>query len=208
MAGMVEQSIHQAIASISGRDSELARTVIRGDRGIDLMQNEVERRAMNLLATQQPVAGDLRFLSSTIKILSFLERMGDQAVNVAQRSLALCELETMEVPPNLLAQADIAREMTASCLDAYLREDVAICQAVMQRDDDLDALNRVFLEEMIQWMNDERRLIRRGVEYILASRHLERVGDEATNIAEEVIFLVEGRMVRHGGEEDFAVGPL
>ncbi len=206
MAGLVEEAIHDATAALARRDLELARAVVRGDRRIDLTQNSIEERCITLLATQQPVAGDLRFLAAVIKICAYLERMGDQAVNLAQRAMAMDELTEMEAPGTLLHMADIAREMTRDCLDAFVQESVRLATHVLRRDDDLDALNRSFLEEMIAWMTAERRLIRRGVELILASRHLERIGDEATNIAEEVVFLVEGRIIRHQGPAETGAG--
>ncbi len=208
MAGRTEQAVYTATQALDTRDVELAKTVISGDRRIDLMQNEIEERCITLLATQQPVAVDLRFLSAVTKITSFLERMGDQAVNLAQRAMALAELNPGATPQTIMAMSTIAREMSKDCLDAFVEENVAKAQAVLARDDELDHLCRSFLEEMITWMNQEQRLIRRGVELILASRHLERIGDEATNVGEEVVYLVEGRIIRHGGKPEVAVGPL
>ncbi|MCA1906099.1 MAG: phosphate signaling complex protein PhoU [Desulfarculus sp.] len=206
MAALVEEAIHDATTALARRDLELARAVVRGDRRIDLMQNNIEERCITLLATQQPVAVDLRFLAAVIKICAYLERMGDQAVNLAQRAMAIEELSPTEVPGTLLHMADIAREMTRDCLDAFVQESVRLATHVLRRDDDLDSLNRSFLEEMIGWMTAERRLIRRGVEFILASRHLERLGDEATNIAEEVVYLVEGRIIRHQNPAETGTG--
>ncbi|MCB2225513.1 MAG: phosphate signaling complex protein PhoU [Desulfarculaceae bacterium] len=209
MAGRAEQAVHSATRALDARDVELAKSVIQGDRRIDLMQNEIEERCINLLATQQPVAVDLRFLSAVTKIASFLERMGDQAVNLAQRAMALAELDPVPTPGTIMSMSTIAREMSKDCLDSFVEEDVAKAERVLVRDDELDQLCRSFLEEMIGWMNEERRLVRRGVEFILASRHLERIGDEATNVAEEVVYLVEGRIIRHGGKPaSVAVGPL
>ncbi|MBU1451766.1 MAG: phosphate signaling complex protein PhoU [Proteobacteria bacterium] len=186
MAGRAEEAVHAATQALVQRDRKLAEAVIQGDRRIDLMQNEIEERCISLLATQQPVAVDLRFLSAVMKITTFLERMGDQAVNLAQRVEVLAEMSPGETPATLLEMADISREMAKSCLDAFVAEDVAKAEAVLARDDELDQRCRSFLEEMIAWMTEERRVIRRGVEYVLASRHLERIGDEATNVAEEV----------------------
>jgi phosphate transport system protein len=209
MAGLVEQSIHDAAEALARRDSGLALAVIKGDRRIDIMQNRIEERCITLLATQQPVAGDLRFLASVIKICAYLERMGDQAVNLAQRSQALDELLPTEVPATILNMAEVAEEMTHGCMDALAAGDVALANGIIGRDDDLDNLNRHILEEMVQWMASENRLVRRGVEFILVGRHLERIGDEATNIAEEVVYLVEGRVIRHlGREAASSVGPL
>ncbi|MBI5524085.1 MAG: phosphate signaling complex protein PhoU [Desulfarculus sp.] len=199
MAGLVEEAIHDSSSALARRDAELAMTVISKDRPIDMMQNQIEERCIALLATQQPVAVDLRFLSAVIKICAYLERMGDQAVNIAQRSLALKELLPTEVPPTILDMAEISQDMARACMDALANGDLQLVCKVLARDKDLDDLNRQVLEDMVEWMATEQRLIRRGVEFILAARHYERVGDEATNIAEEVVFLVEGRIIRHQG---------
>jgi phosphate transport system protein len=209
MAGLVEESIHEAVDSLIGRDKVQASGVIDTDHQIDMMQNQIEERVFTLMATQQPVASDLRFLSAAIKIASHLERMGDQAVNLAERTLILTEMEPVESPQRLVAMGEVAREMTCLCLDAFVQNNVELAKDVIKRDDELDDLNLHILEDMVEWMTKERRVIRRGVELILASRHLERVGDEATNIAEEVVFLVEGHIIRHQDpEESDSVGPL
>lgn len=209
MAGLVEEAIHESAMTIIRRDAMLAQNLIRGDHRIDMMQNHIEERCITLLATQQPVAVDLRFLSAVIKICAYLERMGDQAVNLAQRSMALDELLPTEVPPTFLQMTEVAQEMAGLCMDAFAEGKVELANRILRRDDDLDSLNRQLLEEMIAWMTSENRLIRRGVEFILAGRHVERIGDEATNIAEEVVYLVEGRVIRHLGREEMAsVGPL
>ena len=208
MAGLVEESIHESVDSLINRNKDQAEDVIETDRQIDTMQNQIEERVFTLLATQQPVASDLRFLSAAIKIASHLERMGDQAVNLAERTLILADMEPMESPRRLVAMGEVAREMTCLCLDAFVQNNVELAKDVIQRDDELDDLNLHILEDMVEWMTREKRVIRRGVEIILASRHLERVGDEATNIAEEVVFLVEGHIIRHKGPVEDSVGPL
>jgi phosphate transport system protein len=204
MAGLVEDAMDQGARAVVRRELDVAREVITGDRRIDLLENDVFERGMILLATQQPVAVDLRLIAGLLDISSCLERIGDQAVNLAQRALALGELDPLEAPPRLAKMATIAREMTEACLQALIKRDVRLANAVCCRDDELDDLNRRLLEEMIEWMMQEKRLVRRGVEFILAGRHLERIGDEATNIAEAVVFLTEGRVVSHlprnGGE--------
>lgn len=207
MAGLVEESIHQATGALTNRNQDQAQRVVEGDRRIDLMQNEIEERIIALLATQQPVAVDLRFLSASIKICGHLERMGDQSVNVAQRALVLAGMEQVQVPGDIVTMNDLACDMTCLCLDAFMQSNVSLAREVITRDDELDKLNVSVLEEMVNWMTKERRIIRRAVEFVLAARHLERVGDEATNIAEEVVFLVEGRIIRHQEAQD-SVGPL
>jgi phosphate transport system protein len=207
MAGLVERSVYEASEALSRLDTELAAKVIAADRRIDLMQNEIEERCITLLATQQPVAVDLRFLSAVIKITGHVERIGDQAVNLCDRVKSLAKLGGSDLPPVLMLMCKIAREMSKECLDAFAHQNVTLAAAVWRRDDELDEFNRDFLEEMIQAMGCEERYLRRGVDLILCSRHLERIGDECTNIAEEVIYLVEGRIIRHSGDE-VAVGPL
>ncbi len=197
MAGLVEEAIHEATRALVSRDAALARTVIQNDRRINALENQIEGHCIKLLATQQPVAVDLRFITSAMKINTFLERMGDQAVNLAERSLELMEMDWVEVPGTLEQMAAIAQGMTRRCLDAFVRRDVSLAYAVCSRDDELDSLNRDLLEEMLNWMMREQRLVRRGVELIISGRHLERIGDEATNISEEVVFLVEGTIIRH-----------
>jgi len=199
MAAMVEQAIEDATRALINRDVELARAVIQADKRINALENEIESDCIRLLATQQPVAVDLRFITSAMKINTFLERMGDQAVNVAERAQELMEMEPFDVPPTLYRMALVAKEMTRQCLDAFVKRDVALAYQVCARDDELDALNRHLLEEMIHWMMRENRVVLRGVELIIAARHLERIGDEATNISEEVVFLVEGLVIRHKG---------
>lgn len=199
MASMVEKAIFEAAQALARRDMNLARAVIQQDRRVNALENQIESNCIRLLATQQPVAVDLRFITSAMKINTFLERMGDQAVNVAERALELSEMESFEVPSTLQQMAVIAQEMTRQCLDSFVRKDVSLAYQVCARDDELDNLNRHLLEEMIQWMMREHRLVLRGVELIIAGRHLERIGDEATNIAEEVVFLVEGMVIRHAG---------
>lgn len=199
MASLVEKAISEAAQALVRRDLGLARAVIRQDRRVNALENQIESNCIRLLATQQPVAVDLRFITSAMKINTFLERMGDQAVNVAERAMELSEMESFDIPSTLHEMAVIAQEMTRQCLDSFVRKDVSLAYKVCARDDELDSLNRHLLEEMIQWMMREQRLVLRGVELIIAGRHLERIGDEATNIAEEVVFLVEGMVIRHSG---------
>jgi phosphate transport system protein len=197
MAGLVERAIHEATRALTNRDTSLAREVIRGDQKINALENLIEDKCIKLLATQQPVAVDLRFIASAMKICTALERMGDQAVNLAERAEALNALDPMDAPTVLLEMAAIAQEMTRRCLDSFVRKDVAMAYEVCAKDDDLDEFNQRLLEEMMEWMMKENRVVRRGVEWTIAGRHLERIGDEATNIAEEVVFLVDGRVIRH-----------
>jgi len=203
MGGLAEEAVDQASRSLITRTrADLARQVIRNDSRVNDMENGIDEQCIKLLATQQPVAVDLRFLTAALRISAILERTGDEAVNIAERALVIHELNPMdEIPPTLMEMSVLAQEMTRKSLDAFVRKDVSLAYDVCCQDDELDDLNRRLLEEMIRWMMDEHRLIRRGVELILAGRHFERIGDQATNIAEAVVFLVEGLEIRHQGGE-------
>ena len=203
MGGLVEEAIDNALRSLSMRDSEAARQVIRNDHRVNDLENTVDAHCIRLIATMQPVAVDLRFLTAALRLCTTLERTGDQAVNLADRALILNDMAPMiDVPPVLLEMGEVAKDMTRKCLDAFVRRDTSLAYEVCCRDDELDDLNRKLLEQMINWMMEENRVIRRGVEIILAGRHLERIGDQATNVSEEVVFMVEGTVIRHqGGSE-------
>lgn len=197
MGDLVEQALADASAALLNRRPLLARKVIDDDGHTDQMENEIEARCVRLLATQQPVAVDLRFIAGALRITRDLERLGDQCVNLAHRTIDLCRQEPLVLPQTLRDMVDIARQMTRSVLNALAGQNTALAEEVIARDDQLDDLNRKLLEEMILWMNQEQRVIRRGVELIIASRHLERVGDEATNVAETVVYMVRGEVIRH-----------
>lgn len=207
MAGLAEQALADASTALVARRPHLAAKVIEEDWRLDRMENDLEESCLKLLATQQPVAVDLRFIAGTLRITRDLERLGDQCVNLAHRTIDLCKQEPMEAPQTLLDMISIAQEMTKSVLDALAVQDTGLAEQVIKRDDDLDDLNRRLLEEMISQMNREQRIVRRAVELILASRHLERVGDEATNIAETVVFMVRGEIIRHNPPAE-ATGPV
>ena len=197
MAGLVEETIDSATRALVRRDTEESKRIIEGDARIDGLENLIEERCVTLLATQQPVAVDLRLIATAMRISTYLERIGDRAVNLCYRNLTLVETEPIRVPSLITEMAALAQQMVKDSLDAFVRRDVELALRVLKTDDELDDMNRKLLEDMIQYMMGEKRLIRRGVELILAGRHLERIGDEATNIAEEVVFLVEGRSIKH-----------
>lgn len=198
MGGLVETAVDEATRALANMDLELAREILKKDHRINELENIIDSHCVKLIATHQPVAVDLRFLTAGLRLCATLERMGDQAVNLADRTLALSEMEPrLSVPPILLEMGEVAKAMTRKCLDSFVRRDVQMAYDVCCQDDEIDEMNRQVLEEMIEWMMKEQRLIRRGVEVILASRNLERIGDLATNVAEEVVFMVEGTVIRH-----------
>ncbi len=188
----VQTAIQDSALALATRDTDLAAQVIKRDRDVDLLENYIEEQAITLLATQQPMAGDLRLLTACIKISNALERMADQAVNLAQRAVALAAMEPMDPPALIARMAELAVEMTASCLRAFQQADVALCHELCDRDDDLDELNHRVFADMLDWMMREDRVVHRAMECVLAARHLEKIGDGATEIAEEVCLLVEG----------------
>jgi phosphate transport system protein len=200
MAELAEEAIGDAGDALAQGDAELAQKVIDGDRRIDLLQNRIEHRCITLLATQQPVAMDLRFLSAAIKVCTQLERIGDHAKKVSKASLRLLELPTLEAPANLLSMAALAREMTRVCVGAMSTRDADAALRVIGMDDELDSVELLLRQDIIQRMAEDAGIISAGVEFILAARHFERIGDEATNIAEEVVFQIEGRVIRHQDE--------
>lgn len=201
LGGLAEEAVDRAAKAMQGRDNDAALEVIQNDIRIDELENQIDQRCINLLATHQPVAVDLRFLTSALRICAILERIGDQGVNLAQRALALNETPPLPSIPYMLEEmAAMSMEMTRDCLDAFVNKDMALANEVWARDDELDDLNRRLLEEMITWIMEKRLLVRQGVEIILAARHFERIGDQATNVSEAVIFIVEGTIIRHQGE--------
>lgn len=192
MGILVKKAIQQAARAFTTRDFELATRIVRRDRDIDMLENSIEERCIALLATQQPVASDLRFLTTSMKICNALERMADQGVNLAQRAMVLARMEHMATPVLIEDMAVIAVEMTDRCVEAYQERNLLKCHELCDRDDELDELNHRLFREMVAWMTEENRVVRRAMECILAARHLEKIGDGATDIAEEVFFLVEG----------------
>ena len=200
MGALVEEAVDKALRALANSDVALADEVIKNDVRINELENVVDARCVKLIATHQPVAVDLRFLTGGLRLCAILERIGDQAVNLADRCRSMAKITPLDhMPANLLQMGELGKSMTRQCLDAFVRRDIDLAYDVCCQDDDMDELNRNVLEEMISWMMTENRVIRRGVEIILASRNLERIGDLATNVSEEVVFMVEGRVIRHMG---------
>lgn len=200
LSAQVEESLILAVKSLLTRDEELAQQVIRGDFDVDEIEVEVEEEALKILALYQPVATDLRFLTAVLKINNDLERIGDLATNIAKRAVKMCK-ETALTMPDELGQAAIrTRDMVHDSLSAFVNFDAEQAKVVCGKDDDVDRLCkevRRFVETQIQ--QDPAR-VSCYLDMLLASRNIERIGDHATNIAEDVIYLVEGTIVRHRPE--------
>ena len=199
MAGAVEEQVRRVVQSLVDRDHDLAQQVLNGDHPINRLQIEIDERCFRLLALYQPVATDLRMVVSSVKINSELERVGDFAVNIAEATLRYLDQPAVKPLIDIPRMGDIAQKMLRDSLNAFVTQDVALAQEVLERDDALDRLKDQVFRELLSFMLANPRLTESALDLILTSRHLERVGDHATNIAEEAIFIVSGRDVRHHG---------
>ena len=203
MSARAEELVELAVDALVHRDVDKAADVIAADRAIDQMEIEVEQLAVQLLALQQPMARDLRFLISAIKVTSDLERVGDHAVNIAQSVQRLHGLPGTVVPEASIAEmAERARRMLADALDAFVRGDGALGRDVCRRDDYVDALHDSLFRVLLTHMMADPRTINPSLELLLVSRNLERVADLATNIGEDAVYLAEGKQIKHRAEVD------
>ena len=197
MAAAVETSIAKAIDALVERDSQLADEVIRMDEEINNFEIHIDDQSLKLLATQQPVATDLRFITSAMKINNDLERIGDHAVNIAERAKILNEQEQLKPLIDLPRMAVIAQSMVKDSLDSFIRGDEASARAVCKRDDEVDNLDGQLFRELVTYMIEDSGTISRALNLILISKNLERIADLATNIAEEVIFIYKAKTIKH-----------
>ena len=198
MGGLAEERLRAAVRGLVERDHELLVDVIGGDSRIDDLQMEIDRRCFTLIALYQPVAIDLRTVVSALKINADLERVGDFAVNIAEVAQRYILHPPVKPLIDLPRMGELALKMLREALDAFVTRDVNLAQSVLRQDDWLDAFKEQIFPEVLTYMLGDTRTIEPGIDLILMSRHLERVGDHATNIAEDVIFIVEARDVRHG----------
>jgi phosphate transport system protein len=201
MGGMVERSIRTSVKALVERKTELARQVIKSEDAINMLEIEIEELSLKLLALHQPQAGDLRFITSVMKINNDLERMGDLAVNIADRTIDLLKLPLLKPLIDMPRLAEIAQGMLKDSLDAFVNNDPALAKSVCERDDEVDNLNNQIFSELLDYMLKDRRAVERAVDLLLIGRNLERVADQATNICEDVIYMVNGRTIKHHIEE-------
>ena len=201
MSGEAEAALGLAVEALLERDGEKARRVIAGDRVIDSMEVEIEEQCINLLALQQQMARDLRMLTSALKIANDLERVGDHAVNIAQSTERLTQARPITPEPEIVEMARLARDMLSDALEAFIRGDANAGREVCLRDDKVDALHRSVFRILLTHMMEDPHMIGAGMELFLVSRNLERVADLATNIGEDVVFLVEGKSIKHHAED-------
>jgi len=197
MGGLVEDQIRRVMRALVERDDALAQEVIERDQQVNAYDVEVDETCVSLLALHQPAAGDLRFITTAMKIVTDLERMGDQAVNIAQRVLELNREPQLKPYIDLPRMAEKAQRMVKESLDAFVERDTELARKVCAEDAEVDAIKDQIFRELLTFMMEDARTIPRAIRLILVSRFLERLADHATNIAEMVIYLVEAKMVRH-----------
>jgi phosphate transport system protein len=201
MGGQVEQSLDLACGALRQRDEQSARRAIELEGRIDRMQLEIDDACLKILALHQPVAGDLRFVTSAMKIVNDLERIGDIAVNIAERVLSLIPRKPLDEPLELDEMMRATGGMLRSALDAFVARDAGLARAVCLQDDAIDQLNRGHFEKLQERMKRDPDSVERAVGLLSISRSVERAADLATNIAEDVVFLVEALDIRHPGLE-------
>ncbi len=206
MGGLAEASMKKSIRALERRDAALADEVVADDHTIDRHEIEVEERCVRLLALQQPMAGDLRFITAALKISNDLERVGDHAVNIAQAAKRLAVTPALDPLLDIPRMETLASEMLRDALDTFVRRDTEGARALCRRDDEVDELNRQIYRELLTRMAEAPTTISRGLELILVARNLERVADLATNIAEEVVFISEARIIKHHAEDEARSG--
>ncbi len=207
MSEKAEALVELSVDALLSQDKGKADAVIEADRELDTMELEIEAAALELLALQQPMARDLRFIVTTIKVTSDLERVGDHAVNIAQAALRLISQRTNITPdPEIEDMARRARAMLSDAIDAFLRADGTLGREVCARDDAVDSLHESVFRILLTHMMADARTINPSLEYLLVSRNLERVADLATNISEDAVFLAEGKNIKHSGGEAARAG--
>ena len=200
MSALVEDSVYRSILCLAEKDPQQAQKVLQNEAEINRMEIEIDDLATGLLALQQPMATDLRFLTSALKINNDLERMGDLAVNIVERALSLINEPLMKPLIDIPAMASRVQAMIRKSLDAFVKRDAELARNVLLSDDAVDALRDAIYEELIGYMERDPHTVRQGINLMFVARNLERLADHATNIAEDVLFLIEGVDVRHHAE--------
>lgn len=201
MGALVEERVHDATHALIERRLDTAERIITSDQDVNELQIEIDERCLRLLALQQPMASDLRLITAAMKINADLERIGDQAVNIAEQAVRILAHPPLKPMIDLPRMAEIAERMTRESLDAFVRKDARLARAILARDDEVDQLKDQVFRVLLTYMMADPGTIERALGLILVSRHLERIADHATNIAEDVIFVVEAKDVRHHHEE-------
>lgn len=197
LASLVEQALSLSITALRDRNPDIARDVIQGDMQIDKEENQINEDCLKILALHQPVASDLRRCTAAMMIITDLERMGDLAEEISERAIQLCTPPFFPIPEGLQRMADMTTIMVRQSLDAFVNLDVKQALMVVRMDDEVDRYNNQIIQEIIKLMTESPLNIQHGLSMFSAVRHIERIADHATNIAEDVVYLVEGEIVRH-----------
>lgn len=206
LGSRVEDSVRKAIRALLEGNEGLAQDVIDSDHNFDNEEVEVEEDCLKILALHQPVANDLRFVTACLKINSDVERIGDLAVNIAERAQALRSAVPMPPPPLLAPMMEETTSMLRFCLDSFVRGDVRLARKVLRTDASVDDMNRRTILELIERMRRDSSIVEPAILYLSASKNLERIADHATNIAEDVVYMVEGDIIRHEPPGDASSG--
>ena len=201
MGGLAEERVREAVRGLSDRDPAALNAVLAGDEPINDLHIEIDDRCFKLLALHQPMAADLRVIVAAVKINTDLERVGDLAVNIAEAGKRYLQHPPVKPLIDIPRMGDIAQMMLREALDAFVRRDIALAETVLAQDDTVDALKTQIFRELLTYMLQDPATIAPALDLILISRHLERIGDHATNVAEDVIFILSARDVRHQGVE-------
>lgn len=197
MAALVEEAISTAVQSLVKRDSDLAKKTFEGEDQINGMEIDIEDKCLKLLALRQPMAADLRFITSAMKIITDLERMGDQAVNIAERAIPLNQEPQLKPYIDIPKMAEITQSMVKDVLDAFVTQNSKLARSVCERDDLVDGLNDQVFREILTFMMSDPQTVTRAVHLMIVCRCLERIADHATNISEDVIFMLDARVIKH-----------
>jgi phosphate transport system protein len=208
MGSLAETMIHIAIKGLVDRKGEGAQEVYRHEDEVNALQLEVDDRCLKMIALHQPAASDLRFITAAMKINADLERIADQAVNISQTTEYLLQEPALKPLIDVPKMAEIAKKMLKDALDSFVEHDENLARSVLARDDQVDDLKSQLFRELLTYMISDPSTIKRGIDLILISRNLERIADHATNIAEDVIFVVVGKDIRHGSEGKSNLPPV
>lgn len=209
MGGLAEQAIDRATEAYRKRDVKLCYAVLEGERAINMAEREIDELALDLLAMQQPLAVDLRFITAVMKINADLERVGDQAVNIAERVMDSIKLPQVDLPVDIPRMAATAAGMVRRALESFIDGKAELAEAILKMDDIVDRMDDEIYIVLVEKMHENQGIVRQALDVLLISRNLERVADHATNIAEDVIFWVRGADVRHhAGLPDSPLPPV
>lgn len=198
MGGLVEEMIAHSMKALVERNSKIAEEIIHKDPEVNELEMKIDERCLQLLALRQPAASDLRFITIGLRASKDLERMGDLSVNIAEQSIELNKEPQLKPYIDLPKMAAKTQQMVKQSLDAFVKREAELAQTVCEMDDEVDGLNDRVFEELVALMKRDSEAVSRAVRLLLISRHFERIADHATNIAEEVIFMVKGKDIRHG----------